>query len=341
VEENMSPKKIANLTTMLVAAVLAPSLWAANDMPGGQDHPRFPRIDGAVIYGYSYSDYDAGLFLKKEGDEYSAARPTGKRTRILYIVPRSISQPGVMNNYGSAATSIGDVEDIWSCVGTNCPNDIAHGVVWSRENQIPTGIVGANEHLYQTGAYFNIINYGYAYATITSTDARYHISIFTAEFTKDRFWVLKPDVTGTRSIHIEILEEADFKPTLTVVTPSEITESIAEKGHIALYGIYFDFDSAALKPDSAASIKAIAAAMNNDAALKLYVVGHTDNQGTYEYNLDLSRRRAAAVVAALTSSHGIVQSRLLAAGVGPVAPVASNRSEEGRALNRRVELVEF
>jgi len=73
--------------------------------------------------------------------------------------------------------------------------------------------------------------------------------------------------------------------------------------------------------------------------VKLYVVGHTDNTGTYEYNLDLSRRRAAAVVEALTRGHGVAAARLKAVGVGPVAPVASNATEEGRAKNRRVELV--
>jgi outer membrane protein OmpA-like peptidoglycan-associated protein len=71
------------------------------------------------------------------------------------------------------------------------------------------------------------------------------------------------------------------------------------------------------------------------------VVGHTDNAGTLEANLALSRGRAAAVVKELTSSrHGIAASRLSAQGVGPLVPVASNRSEAGRAKNRRVDLVE-
>ncbi len=341
-------KNHSNIRSFLSGGLLLMMLFGlplqvqgARDMPGSQDHPKFPRIDGAIIYGYSYSDFDAGLFLTKEGDNYGAVRPTGKRTRLLYIVPRSVSQPGVMNNYGTVAGALGEVKNIWNCVSSNCPNDVAHGFVWGRENQIPTNIVGANDHLYQKDTYFNIINYAYAYATVTSEDARYHLSIFTAEFTKDRFWVLKPDVTGTRSIHVEILEEANFEPTLAVVTPKDITDSIAEKGRIALYGIYFDFDSDALKPDSAPALQSIATALNSNPSLKIYVVGHTDNQGTYDYNLGLSKRRADSVVAALISTHGIDASRLLAAGVGPVSPVASNRSDDGKAENRRVELVEF
>jgi outer membrane protein OmpA-like peptidoglycan-associated protein len=69
------------------------------------------------------------------------------------------------------------------------------------------------------------------------------------------------------------------------------------------------------------------------------VAGHTDNVGTYDYNMDLSQRRAKAVVAALAAEHGVEATRLRSVGVGPVAPIASNESEKGRAQNRRVELV--
>jgi outer membrane protein OmpA-like peptidoglycan-associated protein len=71
----------------------------------------------------------------------------------------------------------------------------------------------------------------------------------------------------------------------------------------------------------------------------MYVVGHTDNVGGYEYNMGLSERRAAAVVKELTGKHGIQAARLKAAGAGPLAPVAPNDNDPGRAKNRRVELV--
>ena len=84
---------------------------------------------------------------------------------------------------------------------------------------------------------------------------------------------------------------------------------------------------------------AIPAAANPQ--LKLHVVGHTGNQGTADHNLDLSRRRAATVVRELGASHGVAPGRLDAFGCGLYAPVASNDSEEGRAKNRRVELVKW
>jgi OmpA-OmpF porin, OOP family len=94
-----------------------------------------------------------------------------------------------------------------------------------------------------------------------------------------------------------------------------------------------------IKPESAAAVAEIARLLTNTASLSLHVVGHTDNVGALAQNMDLSKRRAAAVVAALTTTHKIAATRLHAEGVGPLAPVASNDSEAGRAKNRRVELV--
>jgi outer membrane protein OmpA-like peptidoglycan-associated protein len=76
-----------------------------------------------------------------------------------------------------------------------------------------------------------------------------------------------------------------------------------------------------------------------DSSLKVYVVGHTDNAGQFNYNVKLSQERAASVVNALVSRHGINAARLTPFGCGPVSPVASNKTEEGKARNRRVELV--
>lgn len=110
-------------------------------------------------------------------------------------------------------------------------------------------------------------------------------------------------------------------------------------GHVAVYGIYFDTAKAVLKPESSPALKEVARLLAADSSLKLYVVGHTDSVGAIDANMRLSQARAEAVVAALTSTHGIAPDRLKGYGVGPLAPVASNAAEEGRAKNRRVELV--
>jgi outer membrane protein OmpA-like peptidoglycan-associated protein len=118
-----------------------------------------------------------------------------------------------------------------------------------------------------------------------------------------------------------------------------MAKGIASDGHVALYGILFDTDKTDIKPESAATIAEIAKFLKQGAGVKLYVVGHTDNVGLYDYNMGLSQRRAAAVVTELTTKHGIPAARLKPAGSGPLAPVAPNETEEGRAKNRRVELV--
>lgn len=114
--------------------------------------------------------------------------------------------------------------------------------------------------------------------------------------------------------------------------------SLLETGRAAVYGIYFDTDKADIKPASEPAIAEVIKLLASDPGLMLFVVGHTDNVGTFDHNVELSRARAAAVVAALVEG-GIMAPRLTPYGVGPVSPVASNGTDEGRAKNRRVELV--
>lgn len=123
------------------------------------------------------------------------------------------------------------------------------------------------------------------------------------------------------------------------LTAADMLERLKTTGHVSIYGIYFDFDKADIKPESEPTLKEIAKFLNENPNINVYVVGHTDNIGKLEYNMELSKRRAEAVVKELTEKYGIARDRLKAFGVGPLAPVATNDTEEGRAKNRRVELV--
>jgi outer membrane protein OmpA-like peptidoglycan-associated protein len=124
-----------------------------------------------------------------------------------------------------------------------------------------------------------------------------------------------------------------------MIDAAAMAKGLGESGHIALYGIYFDTDKAIVKPESKPTLDEIAKLLTGQPALSVYIVGHTDNQGAYDYNMDLSRKRAAAVATALAKSYGIPPGRMKTAGVGFLAPIGSNATDEGRALNRRVELV--
>lgn len=117
-------------------------------------------------------------------------------------------------------------------------------------------------------------------------------------------------------------------------------DDIHTTGHAAVYGIYFDTNKSEIKPESEKALAEIAKLLKKEPGLKLNVVGHTDNTGTMDANMKLSQARAEAVVQALVAKYGIAASRLKGYGVGPLAPVSSNQTEEGKAKNRRVELVE-
>lgn len=141
-----------------------------------------------------------------------------------------------------------------------------------------------------------------------------------------------------REYSILIIEEAAMEQTVTV-DASVLKRGIAAEGRIALYGLYFDSGKSILKAESAPTVQAIVTLLKEEPKLQLFVVGHTDGVGKDDANVKLSLARAVAVVKDLTSG-GVAASRLKAAGAGPHSPVATNRTEEGKAKNRRVELVE-
>jgi OmpA-OmpF porin, OOP family len=137
---------------------------------------------------------------------------------------------------------------------------------------------------------------------------------------------------------LNIVEREAMKQEITA-NAEAMGSDINNTGHVAVYGIYFDTGKTELKPESDVAIEQISKLLLNNPSLKLYVVGHTDNVGTVESNMKLSKDRADAVVNSLVTRYAIPAVRLKAYGVASLTPVASNDNEEGRAKNRRVELV--
>ena len=124
-----------------------------------------------------------------------------------------------------------------------------------------------------------------------------------------------------------------------VADANSMANTIKATGKVAVYGIYFDTGKSELKAESLNALVEISKLMKADLSLKLYVVGHTDNIGTFDSNIKLSMDRATAVINALVTQHSVNAANLKPFGNGPCAPVAANATEAGRALNRRVELV--
>ncbi len=150
-------------------------------------------------------------------------------------------------------------------------------------------------------------------------------------------WVEISAFNDGRDYQIVVVEPKPMEQEV-VADASALSQSIAATGKAIVYGIYFDTGKSVLKPESDPTLEQITKLLTQEPQIQLYVVGHTDNDGALEFNLKLSADRAAAVVKALVG-RGINGSRLASAGVASYCPAASNKTDDGKAKNRRVELV--
>lgn len=141
----------------------------------------------------------------------------------------------------------------------------------------------------------------------------------------------------SKSYRVEIVEVASMNQDIVV----NLKEAIDRDGKAALYGILFDVGKADIKPESAEALKQITDYLIANPLVKVIVVGHTDNTGNYANNIILSKARAESVKNYLMNTGKIAATRLLSEGAGQYCPVSTNDTEEGRKLNRRVEVVKL
>lgn len=141
--------------------------------------------------------------------------------------------------------------------------------------------------------------------------------------------------TDAGSYNIEVLEVESMQQDVVL----NLEESIERDGKVALYGILFDVGKSVIKPESAEALKQITDYLTANPTVKIYVVGHTDNTGLFAGNIALSKARAKAVKDYLVTKGKIAATRLSSDGVASLCPVATNATEDGKALNRRVEIV--
>ena len=171
----------------------------------------------------------------------------------------------------------------------------------------------------------------------------------TSKYEDDRYATLTVSKDG-KEIWLQVDTAVGGGYALTIVEKKAMVQEVTANaelfatglnatGHVEVPGIFFDTGKSELKPESAAAVGEVAKLLKANATMKVFIVGHTDNVASLDLNAKLSQARAEAVMQALIAQHGIAAARLTARGVGPLAPVASNDSEEGRARNRRVELV--
>lgn len=317
------------LLAMLVTAVLAA------DLPGSKDPPGMKRYEGSEIIGYRAPKFDE--FTLPLGRPTSVSPPVyekslkaeGLVSRYTYVAPLGRSPAELFRNYKSEFQRLGLVTLYEKGAGEK-------GWFGPTFDQ-----VAEEDHLSQ------ILGYNEAQERVIvgkTSDAKpaYYYVFVTAYLDGVIPARLKDVVTRDRALaEIIVIAPEQMQQKMTFVNADEMSRSLAASGKVALYGINFDTDKDTLRADSQPTIQEIAKLMKANPQLRIHVVGHTDNQGTAEHNLDLSRRRAMSVARELTSRYAIAASRLDAFGCGWYAPVASNDSEDGKAKNRRVELVKW
>jgi OOP family OmpA-OmpF porin len=318
--------KAAVMTAML--SLMAPVAQAA-DMAGSKDHPLAGRYTGSEIAFYKASSFDEAALLQgpldlraltDAGDTHSRAgkewlKLEGEVTKIRYAIPLKRSALEVVRNYEAALKAKG-FQTQYQC-SSEC-------------------LVGKERDAYRLGQEFDPDNTNppiysdkprYLLSKLARPEGAVYVAVFVAEF-REKTTAL-----------VQVVETKDMETgKIVVLSAKEMDDEIGKAGAVNIYTIFFDFDRDTIKPESKPTLDEIAKMFSKND-LKLKIVGHTDNQGSQNYNIDLSRRRAASVVAALTSSYGISGAKLSSDGAGFSRPVASNDNEDGRAKNRRVELI--
>jgi outer membrane protein OmpA-like peptidoglycan-associated protein len=314
----------------------------AQDLAGARDHPLIKRFAGSSIVAYDLKQFDSveiptSRFVKfnlTTGKREYAAAPLvaeGRRTRIWYEAPGDTSSLEIFRNYAAELTAQG-----FSLLYDS-----------SKDPQLGKWNGFLNAHSFNkaplTTNRSQFVFTGAAMDGINMLSAKRERQGQTTYVQLVSVQWAKPNITYKAQrgayVALDLVDVGQLTQNMVSVSAADMSNAIASTGRIALYGILFDTGNASLKAESVPALEEIAKLMKSNTSLKLRVVGHTDNQGALDTNIALSKRRAEAVTAALASTHGIAAQRLSAFGVADLAPVASNSAEEGRAKNRRVELV--
>ncbi|MGE0063400.1 MAG: OmpA family protein [Xanthobacteraceae bacterium] len=301
------------LFSSLAAFCLITSAQAqTRDVRGARDYPGIGRFAGSVITGYEAKDFDAVKLQAapfKDGKATDARRLEGRVTRVAYRTEPGPSILEVSRNFENQLAKAGFQTLI------ACDTDQCGGIPFTEGVDIlpiPAMWVDGFNYRYYAGVKKDAASETYAAVLVS-----------------------KNNDNVTAQLVVAVVGAMDNK----MVDAAAMKKGLGEKGHIALYGIYFDTDKAIIKPESKPTLDEMAKLLNGEPGMRVFIVGHTDSQGSYEHNMSLSKARADAVAAALAKSYSIQRNRLYTAGIGYLAPVGSNATDEGRALNRRVELV--
>lgn len=279
------------------------------------------QYPGATLESEAGQNFDTVDFYTGEmADKFEAGEITtleGTVRSALYVTSSERSVIEVFRAYERAAeTAL--YEEIYAC-----------GMV--------DGCGGVIPYLYLKAGYSgmpNTQNFQYAiYETQTDTGATETVAVLVLARQSS-----SPDLLAPYVFILSVTSDA-IESELEILSADEIEIAVSKRGSASIYGLEFETDADVLLASSQPALVELAAFLDAAPDLSVLLVGHTDSQGSLEYNMDLSRRRAASVRAELIANYAISGDRLSAHGVGYLSPKSTNVTSQGRALNRRVEVV--
>eukprot|EP01037_Dinobryon_pediforme_P001484 gene1484-1506_t len=306
------------ITALLVllgtaSGALADATNPTKDIAGAADSKLLKRYEGSFIVSYdkvAFTDFKVPLSPLERTDKADSSNNTifapkqakeieGQRTRLVYVLPPERSPLEVLRNYQDEVTQAGGAV-LFACKGEECGGDATRSAAGGGGSQSLL-MQFVRERDLKEPAFSNgecaltrpIIDQRFFAGSIPGPDGEVHVTVQTYQVTDTNYCKALNNRT-VAVVHVVEPRPRDRK--MTTVSASEMATSIAATGRIALYGILFDTDKADLKPASDPALVEISTLLKNDPKLSVLVVGHTDSQGAFESNMDLSRRRADAVV---------------------------------------------
>lgn len=311
----------------------------AGDSKGTKDPEGFKRFSGSVITAQrtqNYAEFEL-VVGKSDWEEKSGTKPIkkleGKHVRTVYLMPAGVSPLEAFRNYENELAAMG-FETLFKCrnPGTqvgDCGRRLVSGKLYTERNWLQ------DQHEAAKWVGSGAEDLFFISGRTTRPTGDVYVSLFLVKMGGS----LNTKYEGRASAVLDVVQMKELEQKMAFVDAGTMQLEIEKAGRISLYGIQFDTGSATIRPQSDATLAEVAKLLVRNSGWKLAVIGHTDNVGGAVFNQKLSQQRAQAVTQALSDRHKVPAGRMRAQGMGMKHPLASNDSEEGRAKNRRVELV--
>lgn len=325
-------RRLLIATAMPLAAVAA----QAEDAKDCKDSAGIKRFEGSKIVlcdNRKFEEYSfaTGRLIDSEDftRKYFATKldVEGRAEKNLYVVPKGPSEAEVFRNYEDLLAALG-FKPMFKAKGDEAGSGLESHLAKSFKDI--GSLMSFHEENQRFGTFMKDEGGAQTYVTIF---------VRTGEPGSHPEEPIIEVSEGEVLVRVDAIYAGKMKDQMVLVSASDMEKAIEQSGRINLYGILFDFNKSAIKPESRSALDEIGKFLKENPERKLRVIGHTDGVGGADSNLKLSQARATAVVKDLVAKYGVAAGRLKAEGAGMTAPIASNDTEEGRAKNRRVELV--